>query len=179
MCRGPHTVAGMTRTEKTVNLAAVTLPFAATLAAVVLLWNRVVHPADLAILAAMYLLTALGITVGYHRMLTHRAFLAPKPVEYTLAALGSMAVQGPVISWVADHRKHHAHTDVEGDPHSPHVGHDGGVRGVLQGLWSRAGPPGAATHPISARTGACGSSTASSTGSSSPACSCPRSPGGR
>ena len=135
MCRGPHTVAGMTRTEKTVNLAAVTLPFAATLAAVVLLWNRVVHPADLAILAAMYLLTALGITVGYHRMLTHRSFLAPKPVEYTLAALGSMAVQGPVISWVADHRKHHAHTDVEGDPHSPHVGHDGGVGGVLQGLW--------------------------------------------
>jgi stearoyl-CoA desaturase (delta-9 desaturase) len=135
MCRGPHTVAGMTRTEKTVNLVAVTLPFAATLAAVVLLWNRVVHPADLAILATMYLLTALGITVGYHRMLTHRAFLAPKPFEYTLAALGSMAVQGPVISWVADHRKHHAHTDVEGDPHSPHVGHDGGVRGVLQGLW--------------------------------------------
>jgi stearoyl-CoA desaturase (delta-9 desaturase) len=125
----------MTRTEKTVNLFAVVLPFAATLAAVVLLWNSVVHPADLAILAAMYLLTALGITVGYHRMLTHRAFLAPKPVEYALAALGSMAVQGPVISWVADHRKHHAHADVEGDPHSPHVGHDGGVRGVLQGLW--------------------------------------------
>jgi stearoyl-CoA desaturase (Delta-9 desaturase) len=135
MCRGTHSVSGMTRTEKTVNLVAVALPFAATLAAVVLLWNRVVHPADLGILAAMYLLTALGITVGYHRLLTHRAFLAPKPVEYTLAALGSMAVQGPVISWVADHRKHHAHTDVEGDPHSPHVGHDGGVRGVLQGLW--------------------------------------------
>jgi stearoyl-CoA desaturase (Delta-9 desaturase) len=135
MCGGTHTVPGMTRTEKTVNLAAVALPFAATLAAVVLLWNRVVHPADLAILAAMYLVTALGITVGYHRMLTHRAFLAPKPVEYALAALGSMAVQGPVISWVADHRKHHAHADVEGDPHSPHVGHDGGVRGVLQGLW--------------------------------------------
>ena len=135
MCGGTHTVPGMTRTEKTVNLAAVALPFAATLAAVVLLWNRVVHPADLAILVAMYLLTALGITVGYHRMLTHRAFLAPKSVEYALAALGSMAVQGPVISWVADHRKHHAHADVEGDPHSPHVGHDGGVRGVLQGLW--------------------------------------------
>jgi stearoyl-CoA desaturase (Delta-9 desaturase) len=135
MCPGTHTVPGMTRTEKTVNLAAVALPFAATLAAVLLLWNRVVHPADLGILAAMYLLTALGITVGYHRLLTHRAFLAPKPVEYALAALGSMAVQGPVISWVADHRKHHAHTDVEGDPHSPHVGHDGGVRGVLQGLW--------------------------------------------
>ena len=134
MCGGTHTVPTMTRTEKTMNLVAVVLPFAATLAAVVLLWNRVVHPADLGILAAMYLLTALGITVGYHRLLTHRAFLAPKPVEYTLAALGSMAVQGPVISWVADHRKHHAFSDREGDPHSPHVGHGGGWRGALSGL---------------------------------------------
>jgi stearoyl-CoA desaturase (Delta-9 desaturase) len=125
----------MTRIEKTVNLAAVVLPFAATLTAVVLLWNRVVHPADLAIFGGMYVITALGITVGYHRLLTHRAFLALKPVEYTLAVLGSMAVQGPVISWVADHRKHHAHTDVEGDPHSPHVGHGDGVGGVLRGLW--------------------------------------------
>jgi stearoyl-CoA desaturase (delta-9 desaturase) len=56
-------------------------------------------------------------------------------VEYLFSILGSMAVQGPVISWVADHRKHHAHADEEGDPHSPHVGHDGGVRGVLAGLW--------------------------------------------
>ena len=83
----------------------------------------------------MYLLTAVGITVGYHRLLTHRSFQTSKPVEYAFAVLGSMAVQGPVISWVADHRKHHAHTDREGDPHSPHVGHDGGVRGVLAGLW--------------------------------------------
>jgi stearoyl-CoA desaturase (Delta-9 desaturase) len=58
-----------------------------------------------------------------------------KPVEYLFAVLGSMAVQGAVISWVADHRKHHAHTDKDGDPHSPHVGRDGGVRGVLAGLW--------------------------------------------
>ena len=83
----------------------------------------------------MYLLTAVGITVGFHRLLTHRSFQTSKPVEYAFAVLGSMAVQGPVISWVADHRKHHAHTDEEGDPHSPHVGHDGGVRGVLAGLW--------------------------------------------
>ena len=83
----------------------------------------------------MYLLTAVGITVGFHRLLTHRSFQTSKPLEYTFAVLGSMAVQGPVISWVADHRKHHAHTDEEGDPHSPHVGHDGGVRGVLAGLW--------------------------------------------
>jgi len=125
----------MTRVEKAANLGAVVVPFVATLTAIVLLWNSVVSAADLAIAAAMYLLTALGITVGFHRMLTHRSFQTSKPIEYTFAVLGSMAVQGPVISWVADHRKHHAHTDEEGDPHSPHVGHDGGVRGVLGGLW--------------------------------------------
>ena len=94
-----------------------------------------VSAADLIIAAVMYLLTAIGITVGFHRLLTHRSFQTSKPLEYLFAVLGSMAVQGPVISWVADHRKHHAHTDEEGDPHSPHVGHDGGVRGVLAGLW--------------------------------------------
>ncbi|HVY96546.1 MAG TPA: fatty acid desaturase [Solirubrobacterales bacterium] len=125
----------MTRVEKVANLGAVVIPFVATLAAIVLLWNSLVSPADLLIAAAMYLLTAVGITVGFHRLLTHRSFQTGKPLEYTFAVLGSMAVQGPVMSWVADHRKHHAHTDEEGDPHSPHVGHDGGVRGVLAGLW--------------------------------------------
>ena len=111
------------------------VPFAGHVVAIVLLWNSLVSPADLAIAAVMYLLTAVGITVGFHRLLTHRSFQTSKPVEYAFAVLGSMAVQGPVISWVADHRKHHAHTDEEGDPHSPHVGHGGGVRGVLAGLW--------------------------------------------
>ena len=118
----------MSRTEKAVNLGAVVVPFAATLAAIVLLWNSLVSPADLVIAAVMYLLTAIGITVGFHRLLTHRSFQTSKPLEYTFAVLGSMAVQGPVIAWVADHRKHHAHTDEEGDPHSPHVGHGGGVQ---------------------------------------------------
>ena len=125
----------MTRLEKSVNLAAVVMPFLAVLAAIPLLWNRLVSPADLAILAAMYLLTALGVTVGFHRMLTHRAFQTSSALQYTFAILGSMAVQGPVIAWVADHRKHHAHTDVDGDPHSPHVGHGDGVKGVFSGLW--------------------------------------------
>jgi stearoyl-CoA desaturase (Delta-9 desaturase) len=125
----------MTRVEKGANLGAVVVPFAATIAAIVLLWNSLVSPADLVIAAVMYLLTAAGITVGFHRLLTHRSFQTSKPLEYMFAILGTMAVQGPVISWVADHRKHHAHTDEEGDPHSPHVGHDGGVRGVLAGLW--------------------------------------------
>jgi stearoyl-CoA desaturase (delta-9 desaturase) len=125
----------MTRTEKLANLGAVVLPVLATIAAVLLFWNRLVSTADLVIATVMYLLTAIGITVGYHRLLTHRSFQTSKGLEYVFAVLGSMAVQGPVISWVADHRKHHAHTDADGDPHSPHVGHDGGVRGVLSGLW--------------------------------------------
>jgi stearoyl-CoA desaturase (delta-9 desaturase) len=125
----------MTGIEKAVNLGAVAIPFAATLLAIALLWESMVSPADLAIAAVMYLLTAIGITVGFHRLLTHRSFQTSKPLEYLFATLGSMAVQGPVIAWVADHRKHHAHTDKEGDPHSPHVGHGDGVRGVMTGLW--------------------------------------------
>ena len=169
----------MTKLEKRVNLLAVAIPFAATLAAIVLLWNSVVRPTDLAILAVMYLLTGLGVTVGFHRLLTHRSFLAPKPVEYTFAVLGSMAVQGPVMRWVADHRKHHAHADEEGDPHSPHVGHgDGAARRAARALArprrlaarpSRARPARASTRPTSTRTAACASSTATSRCSSSPA----------
>jgi stearoyl-CoA desaturase (delta-9 desaturase) len=125
----------MTRTEKIANMGAAILPFLATIAAIPLLWNSLVSTTDLLILAVMYLLTAAGITVGYHRLLTHRSFQTSKPVEYGFAALGSMAVQGQVIAWVADHRKHHAHADEEGDPHSPHVGHGSGLIGVLRGLW--------------------------------------------
>ena len=125
----------MKKFEKAVNVGAVVLPFAATIAAIALLWNSLVSTTDLAIAAVMYLATATGITVGFHRMLTHRSFQTSKFVEYAFAVFGSMAVQGPVISWVADHRKHHAHTDEDGDPHSPHVGHGSGVRGVLGGLW--------------------------------------------
>ena len=125
----------MTRTTKVANLGAVVIPFLATLAAILLFWNRVVSGTDLAILAATYVVTAAGITVGFHRMLTHRSFRTHKPTEYLFAMIGSMAVQGSVIAWVADHRKHHAHTDVDGDPHSPHVGHGDGLGGVLGGLW--------------------------------------------
>src|SRR5215211_3999271 len=125
----------MSRATKLANLGAVVVPFLATLAAIALFWNSVVSVTDLAILAVMYLVTAGGVTVGYHRLLTHRSFRTHKATEYLFAILGSMAVQGSVIAWVADHRKHHAHTDVEGDPHSPHVGHGDGIGGVLRGLW--------------------------------------------
>ncbi len=125
----------MSKFERYANLTAVVVPFAAFLTAVVLLWNRAVDATDLAIFAVFYLAGGFGVTLGFHRLLTHRAFQTHKPVEYLLAVLGSMTLQGPVISWVADHRKHHAHTDQEGDPHSPHAGHAGGLLGALQGLW--------------------------------------------
>ncbi len=121
----------MTRSERIANLAGVVVPFAGVLAAIVLFWNRAVDWTDLAILAAMYLITAVGITVGFHRLLTHRAFQTYPWLERVFAVMGSLAVEGSVLDWVADHRKHHAHADKEGDPHSPHVGHGSG----LGGLW--------------------------------------------
>jgi stearoyl-CoA desaturase (Delta-9 desaturase) len=124
----------VTRVHKLLNLSGVVFPFLAFVTAIVLLWNTWVDWSDLAVLAIMYVLTGYGVTLGFHRLLTHRSFQTFKSIEYTLAAVGSMAVQGPVMSWVADHRKHHAHTDKEGDPHSPH-GHGGGIRGSLAGLW--------------------------------------------
>jgi stearoyl-CoA desaturase (Delta-9 desaturase) len=124
----------MSKLEKYANLGAVLVPFAAFAAAVVLLWNDLVGPADLAIFAGLYLVSAFGITIGYHRLLTHRSFDAPRPVRYALAIMGQTAVQGPVVDWVADHRKHHAFTDEEGDPHSPHL-HGGGLKGALHGLY--------------------------------------------
>jgi stearoyl-CoA desaturase (delta-9 desaturase) len=98
-------------------------------------WNEALHWRDLAILGAVYVLTGLGITVGFHRLLTHRSFKTSKALRGILAALGSAAIEGPVISWVADHRKHHTFSDEQGDPHSPHVGHGGGWRGTLRGLF--------------------------------------------
>ena len=121
----------MTRLERNANLLGVLVPFAGLLVAIVTLWNHAVDGIDLAILAGMYLLTALGVTVGFHRLLTHRSFQTHKATEYVFAILGSLSLQGSVLDWVADHRKHHAHADSEGDPHSPHVGHGSG----LAGLW--------------------------------------------
>jgi stearoyl-CoA desaturase (delta-9 desaturase) len=125
----------MTRLERNVNLAAVIVPFLGVLAAAALLWSRFLGLRDLVIFAVMYLLTALGVTVGFHRLLTHRAFRTRPWLRHLLAVLGSMSLQGGVIDWVADHRKHHAFTDEEGDPHSPHAGHGAGLRGMAHGLW--------------------------------------------
>ena len=97
-------------------------------------WQGWLHWSDLAVLGIIYVLTGLGVTVGLHRLLTHRSFQTKTWVRTTFAVLGSAAIEGPVISWVADHRKHHAFSDQEGDPHSPHAGHEGGWRGALRGL---------------------------------------------
>ena len=120
----------MSALHRWLNLAGVLLPFLGFVLAVVLLWHTLVDWSDLAVMLIMYLVSCYGVTLGFHRLLTHRSFQTFKPVEYTLAILGSTAVQGPVMSWVADHRKHHAHTDQEGDPHSPH-----GHGGAIAGLW--------------------------------------------
>jgi stearoyl-CoA desaturase (Delta-9 desaturase) len=97
-------------------------------------WNDLLRWSDVAVFLIMYVLCGLGVTVGFHRHLTHRSFKTSKPLRGLLAILGSVAIEGPVISWVADHRKHHTFSDQEGDPHSPHVGHDGGLGGALKGL---------------------------------------------
>ena len=125
----------MTRLERNANIAAVVVPFGAVIGGAVLLWDRFLGPRDLAIFAVMYLATALGVTVGFHRLLTHRAFQTKGWLRYTLAVLGSLSVQGAVIDWVADHRKHHTFTDEDGDPHSPHAGVGAGLVGMLTGLW--------------------------------------------
>jgi stearoyl-CoA desaturase (delta-9 desaturase) len=81
-----------------------------------------------------YFLTLLGVTVGYHRHFTHGSFKANKPLRVALAAVGGMAVQGPVVQWVADHRRHHAFADREGDPHSPWR-YGSGTRNLVKGMW--------------------------------------------
>ena len=97
-------------------------------------WDGLLRPSDLAVFGIVYLLTGLGVTVGFHRLLTHRSFKTGPALRGIFAALGSAAIEGPAISWVADHRKHHAFSDKPGDPHSPHVDHGVGLRGALRGL---------------------------------------------
>jgi stearoyl-CoA desaturase (Delta-9 desaturase) len=124
----------MSRGHKIVNLIGVPLPLVGLAVAIVLLWNRMIGPLELALLVVFYVITAIGITLGFHRMFTHRAFESSSTFRAIVAAMGSMAMQGSVITWVADHRKHHAFTDQDGDPHSPH-GHGPGFSGAVKGLW--------------------------------------------
>jgi stearoyl-CoA desaturase (Delta-9 desaturase) len=104
---------------KAVVLSVVIVPLVATVLAIVLLWQRAVHWSDLALLGTMYVLVAMGVTVGYHRMLTHRSFVPHPLVKVALLILGSMALEGDALQWTATHTKHHALADRPGDPHSP------------------------------------------------------------
>jgi len=103
-------------------------------AAVVLLWGRGFYWADLGLLAGLYLATGLGITVGFHRLFVHRSFDTFPAVKLVLAALGSMAAQGGLLKWAADHRRHHQHSDTADDPHSPHR-HGAGLWARARGFW--------------------------------------------
>jgi stearoyl-CoA desaturase (Delta-9 desaturase) len=121
----PSPAASLERTHlgeyarKAAVLVVVVTPFVGTLIAIVQLWNWAVSWADIALMVAMYIPISLGVTAGFHRMLTHRSFHAHPVVRAVMLILGSMAVEGAAITWAANHLKHHSLADQEGDPHSP------------------------------------------------------------
>jgi stearoyl-CoA desaturase (Delta-9 desaturase) len=119
---------------RTVNLLAVLVPLAGFIAAMVLLWGVGFSWLHLALLASGYILTAIGVTVGYHRYFTHKSFETNPVVKAILGILGSMAVEGPVIRWAATHRLHHQHSDRHDDPHSPHT-HGIGLWATIKGMF--------------------------------------------
>jgi len=119
--------------QVTVTGLIVVVPFAGLIAAIWLLWGRGVGVADLGLAVLFYLVTGFGVTVGFHRCLTHRSFTARPALRVVLAIAGSMAFEGDVIGWVATHRRHHAFTDRPGDPHSPYR-YGTGLAGQLRGL---------------------------------------------
>ncbi|UGQ14507.1 acyl-CoA desaturase [Yinghuangia sp. ASG 101] len=110
------------------------IPFAALIAAVPVMWGWGLSWVDIALVVVMYAITGHGITIGFHRYFTHGSFKAGRKVRVALAIAGNMAVQGPLVRWVADHRKHHKFSDQEGDPHSPWR-YGGGVRNLAKGMW--------------------------------------------
>jgi stearoyl-CoA desaturase (delta-9 desaturase) len=142
-----HDLGPAPRSVRLAALAAILLPLAGVAAAPVVVWGWGFGWTDLALLAGLYLLTGLGVTVGFHRLFVHRSFETSVWVKVPLAVLGSMAAQGSLFTWAAHHRRHHRHSDTPADPHSPHH-HRGGARGVLGGFWHahvgwafRADPP--------------------------------------
>ncbi len=116
------------------SAAAVVIPFVACVVAIGWLWGWGVGWWPLIMLIVMGVLTTLGITVGFHRLFTHRAYQTSRPIQAILAVLGSMAAEGAVVKWAAVHRLHHRHSDDPADPHSPHV-HAPGLGGLIAGLW--------------------------------------------
>ena len=116
-------------------LGASLVPLIAVLAATVFLWGRMLGWTDIVIFVIMYTICSFGVTTGYHRLLTHESFKTYAAVRMTLAGAGAMSGQGPPITWVAHHRRHHRVADKEGDPHSPHLGDGAGLRGMAKNLW--------------------------------------------
>lgn len=123
------------RLNRYLTVAVVVTPLLGFVYAVTTLWGRGVDAVDLSILLFLYFVSGFGVTIGFHRMLTHRSFETSPLMRAALASAGSLALEGPPIRWVADHRQHHDLTDIEGDPHSPHAGHGGDFLGTLKGLW--------------------------------------------
>ena len=114
---------------------AIIVPALATIVAIVLAFHGRVTWVDLSIFAVMYFLGGIGVTVGYHRLFTHRSFETSTPIRYALALMGGMSAQGAPIMWASQHRQHHAFPDEEGDPHSPYLGRRPGLLGALRALW--------------------------------------------
>jgi stearoyl-CoA desaturase (delta-9 desaturase) len=129
-----HEHAPMPLGQRIINLIAILLPLAGLIVAMALTWGWGLTWVELTLMGVMYLLTGLGVTVGYHRLFTHKSFQTSRIMTAVLGVLGSMSVEGPITRWVAFHRKHHQHSDAEGDPHSPHT-HGGGILNILRGFW--------------------------------------------
>ncbi|WP_131745304.1 acyl-CoA desaturase [Frankia sp. Cppng1_Ct_nod] len=122
------------RGEQVTLATIIIVPLAAVAAAIPLVWNQWISWRDVVLATVMYMITGHGITIGFHRYFTHRGFKAARPVRIALAVAGNMAIEGPVIRWVADHRRHHAFSDKAGDPHSPWR-YGTGTGAVARGLW--------------------------------------------
>jgi stearoyl-CoA desaturase (Delta-9 desaturase) len=122
------------RASQLVTLVAVGVPPVGLLSAAGLLWGVALSWIDVGLFAALYLATSLGNSVGFHRLFTHKSFETTRWLRGTFAVLGSLAMQGPLTQWVTDHRKHHALSDQDGDPHSPHAGHGEGPLAAIKGF---------------------------------------------
>ncbi len=115
------------------NLLAILLPVVGLIVGCALLWGYGFGWVYLGLLLGMYVFTGLGITIGFHRYFTHKSFETTRPIQYLLAFMGSLALEGTILSWAAGHRCHHQHSDRDHDPHSPHL-HGEGFRGFIRGL---------------------------------------------
>jgi stearoyl-CoA desaturase (delta-9 desaturase) len=120
--------------EQSLVIAFMIIPVVALVTAVTLAWGWGITLLDVVIATIAYFGTGLGVTVGFHRHFTHKSFKATRPMKVALAITGSLAFQGSIVSWVADHRRHHAFSDKEGDPHSPWLFGTGPLA-IARGFW--------------------------------------------